>query len=390
MKTKQTFIRTLALGVVVGVLIGFAVWNVNRVSALKEVDGRVHFGIVTLLPAVQNARLNFVRVDGSGVEDPTNMQPCVIEVRTFDAAGRAYGTPDTIDLRPGIAVSRNIIPSGTTQIEGAFQFRATFKFIDDPNLRPTRCTVIPTMEVFNRETGGTLFNVSRRTRFQSTARPARTELNSQVCHLETGGNPFLNDIILFFNRKGEKNKMKRLIFYIALVMVGVSGAFFVGARAQIRERREKKPLMTSTIAFVSTRHDPTANLFASQIYLMNGDGTNVRRITNNKFADNFPTLSPDGSKIVFDSNRLRTEAEPINTSHLFLMNTDGTEQTLLARGGSPTWSPDGKKIAFHASASGTGLPTKPFPGAVTIDSDLFVMNVNDVLEKSRFAQKYHE
>lgn len=176
--------------------------------------------------------------------------------------------------------------------------------------------------------------------------------------------------------------MKRLIFYIALVMVGVSGAFFVGARAQIRERREKKPLMTSTIAFVSTRHDPTANLFASQIYLMNGDGTNVRRITNNKFADNFPTLSPDGSKIVFDSNRLRTEAEPINTSHLFLMNTDGTEQTLLARGGSPTWSPDGKKIAFHSSASGTGLPTKPFPGAVTIDSDLFVMNVNDVLKKA--------
>ncbi|MDQ3132220.1 MAG: hypothetical protein M3Q99_15845 [Acidobacteriota bacterium] len=159
MKTKQTFAKTLALGVIVGVLIGFAVWNVNRVSALKEVDGRVHFGIVTLLPASQNARLNFVRVepDDSGVEDPTNMQPCIIEVRTFDAAGRAYGTPDTFTLRPGIAVSRNIIPSGTTQIEGSFQFRATFRFIDDPNLRPNRCTVVPTMEVFSRETGGTLF-----------------------------------------------------------------------------------------------------------------------------------------------------------------------------------------------------------------------------------------
>ncbi len=176
-------------------------------------------------------------------------------------------------------------------------------------------------------------------------------------------------------------KIKNVVL-IALLIVGVLSAVFVGVRAQVRQQQEKKTVMTSTIAFVSTRHDPTANLFASQIYLMNGDGTNARRITNNKYADNFPTLSPDGSKIVFDSNRLRTEAEPINTSHLFLMNTDGTEQTLLTRGGSPTWSPDGKKIAFHASASGTGVPTKPFPGAVTIDSDLFVMNVNDVLQKA--------
>lgn len=176
-------------------------------------------------------------------------------------------------------------------------------------------------------------------------------------------------------------KIKNAVL-IALVIIGVSSAVLVGARAQIRERQEKKTVMTSTIAFVSTRHDPAANLFASQIYLMNGDGTNVRRITDNKYADNFPALSPDGSKIVFDSNRLRTEAEPINTSHLFLMNTDGTGQTLLALGSSATWSSDGKKIAFHASASGTGRPTKPFPGAATIDSDIFVLNVNDVLKKT--------
>ncbi|MGB7068154.1 MAG: hypothetical protein WBD22_01550 [Pyrinomonadaceae bacterium] len=154
MKTKQTLVKTLALGVVVGVLIGFAVWNVNRVSAIREVDGRVHFGIVTLLPASQNARLNFVRIDGS-IDDP-NLRPCRVEVRIFDAAGRAYGTPDTFDLRPGVAVSRVVIPAGTS-IEGTFQFRATFRFVDDPNLRPNRCTVIPTMEVFSTETGGTLF-----------------------------------------------------------------------------------------------------------------------------------------------------------------------------------------------------------------------------------------
>ncbi len=66
-------------------------------------------------------------------------------------------------------------------------------------------------------------------------------------------------------------KIKNAVL-IALVIIGVSSAVLVGARAQIRERQEKKTVMTSTIAFVSTRHDPAANLFASQIYLMNGDG----------------------------------------------------------------------------------------------------------------------
>jgi Tol biopolymer transport system component len=61
------------------------------------------------------------------------------------------------------------------------------------------------------------------------------------------------------------------------------------------------------------------------------------------------------------------------------MNTDGTEQTYLIRGSSATWSPDGKNIVFHASASGTGLPTTTDPGAATSDSDIFVANVDDLL-----------
>ncbi|MCA1600706.1 MAG: hypothetical protein LC776_03330 [Acidobacteria bacterium] len=170
----------------------------------------------------------------------------------------------------------------------------------------------------------------------------------------------------------------------ALVMIGVSSAVLLGARAQVRERRERKTVMTSTIAFVSTRHDPPPGdspLLASQIYLMDGDGTNVRRLTENSHADNFPALSPDGTKIVFDSNRLRTEGEPSNASHLFLMNTDGTAQTPLVRGNSGTWSPDGKRIAFHASASGKGSLVSILPGAATTDSDIFVLSVDDFLKK---------
>ena len=114
---------------------------------------------------------------------------------------------------------------------------------------------------------------------------------------------------------------------------------------------------------------------------MDPDGTNLRRLTENMVGDFFAALSPDGKKIVFDSTSLRLSTEPRNTSDLFLMETDGTEQTWLTRGSSATWSPDSKNITFHASASGTGLPTTTDPGAATSDSDIFVANVDDLLAR---------
>lgn len=151
--------------------------------------------------------------------------------------------------------------------------------------------------------------------------------------------------------------------------------------------------VASTIAFSSQRDNPNGNprINTNEIYLIDylTDGTfgNPRRITVNADADFFSAISPDGKgKIVFDSNRRRSSTEAINTSDLFLMNHDGSEQTFLARGGSPTWSPvaangkASKMIAFHASASGAGLPVNAFPGSATDDSDIFVVNVDDLLE----------
>jgi Tol biopolymer transport system component len=155
--------------------------------------------------------------------------------------------------------------------------------------------------------------------------------------------------------------------------------------------------LQSTIAFSSTRDhvdDPSASsrpLLGAEVYLINPDTTNPRRLTDNSSFDGFANLSPDGKKIAFDSTRLTTGtvcngATDDNISDLFLMSSDGSEQTLLARGSSATWSPDGKDIAFHASASyyasgglDSGCPIRTDPGSATSDSDIFLANVDDLL-----------
>jgi TolB protein len=136
--------------------------------------------------------------------------------------------------------------------------------------------------------------------------------------------------------------------------------------------------MEPTIALTTTRDDPDVVPPGpvAEIYLIDPDGSNPRRLTDNDAGDGFPNLSPDGKKVVFDSARISGR---VNVSDLFLMNADGSDQTFLTRGSSATWSPDCKNIAFHASASGTGTPLRTDPGSATTDSDLFVANVDDLL-----------
>lgn len=139
--------------------------------------------------------------------------------------------------------------------------------------------------------------------------------------------------------------------------------------------------LRSTIVFTSTRDNPTIDPFeAAEIYLIDPDGSNPRRLTNNTSAEAFASLSPDGKRIVFDSNRDRAAGEPDNVSDLYLMKADGSGQEHIIRGSSATWSPNGRSIAYQASASGTGTPIRPDLGSPTTDSDIFSLNLGDYFE----------
>jgi Tol biopolymer transport system component len=88
------------------------------------------------------------------------------------------------------------------------------------------------------------------------------------------------------------------------------------------------------------------------IYSVNPDGTDLRRLTDSPAGDYSPAWSPDGRKIVFASDR-------DGNLEIYLMNADGSGQTRLtedpASGYDPDWSPDGRRIAFTSARSPSGL-----------------------------------
>jgi Tol biopolymer transport system component len=99
------------------------------------------------------------------------------------------------------------------------------------------------------------------------------------------------------------------------------------------------------IAFVSTRDGN------GEIYVMDADGSNPRRLTDHRLWDGFPGWSPDGSQIAYYSY--------VNNKNwaIKVMNADGSNPRQLTDNGvcdgAPQWSPDGTRIAYSSDADCT-------------------------------------
>ncbi len=117
-----------------------------------------------------------------------------------------------------------------------------------------------------------------------------------------------------------------------------------------------------------------------QIYVMDADGKNQQRLSNEFVAEWHPSWSPDGRRIVFTSSG----AMDVAGGHwrIYVMDADGRNKQNLSNEGEddyyPSWSPDGEQIAFISIRDGRG------------NLDIYVMNADGSNQQRLTENPDHE
>jgi len=111
------------------------------------------------------------------------------------------------------------------------------------------------------------------------------------------------------------------------------------------------------------------------LYVMNADGTNVRRLTADAANDIFPVFSPPGNQIAFVSNR-RDPSSNVYEIYLLELTTDGTSPRIRrlthndAQEGHLAFSPDGQWLIYSSEQAGIS-DEEPLIQSVVFGSQMY-------------------
>ncbi|MCP5046379.1 MAG: hypothetical protein GY940_04350, partial [bacterium] len=179
-----------------------------------------------------------------------------------------------------------------------------------------------------------------------------------------------------------------------------------------------------SIVFVIRKTDMEANKGRTDLWMINVDGTNARRLTAHPASDSSPSWSKDGRHVYFLSSRSDSSqvwriavdgGEAFQVTHLsrdvdnLILSPDGKKmvfslgipgysgvalfdrgseeiELLIAPGKDPKWSPDGRHIAFVRDC-----PLLPLPELVTAErssqdrayrgEEIWIMNADGTLPR---------
>lgn len=121
----------------------------------------------------------------------------------------------------------------------------------------------------------------------------------------------------------------------------------------VRTLREPTRLSATTDGSTIIFHEKVDN--NTEVCAVDADGGSFRTLTNSNGYDGTADISPDGSKIVFATNRRGR-----NVLELFVMNADGSDPRLVPNNNSigtsisPIWTLDGRRIVFANDHDGGG------------------------------------
>lgn len=168
---------------------------------------------------------------------------------------------------------------------------------------------------------------------------------------------------------------KRPVDWLGVTLWVVAGALAVAIAASWRSR-QRAIVWTAEPAPVPTQaafsHPPTPTVIPPtpdtgvalgnivfmaregdesnwSIYSMRSDGSDPTRLSKGESNDTSPSLSPDGRRIVFVSDRDRNR-------EIYAMNSDGGAPANLtlhpSEDWTPCWSPDGQRVAYSSFRDG--------------------------------------
>lgn len=95
-------------------------------------------------------------------------------------------------------------------------------------------------------------------------------------------------------------------------------------------------------------------IFDDNIWIMDIDENNKKRLSKSEYCDGSPSFSPDGTKIIFESVPKISSREV--EKNIWIMNIDGSNQkqiTIADTQKCPSWSPKGTKKVFYESKGET-------------------------------------
>ena len=98
----------------------------------------------------------------------------------------------------------------------------------------------------------------------------------------------------------------------------------------------------------------------SDLFIVNADGSDLHRLTNDKYADLEPSWSPDGKTIAFVTDRSPAtdfEALKFGKLRIALLHLDNGSIDILrnmdqGKNINPAWAPDGRSLAFVSDRNG--------------------------------------